>query len=162
LARIGVAPADAQGLLAQWPLPLPGLHQLFFDEGRVVLTLAFGDAEVVVPRLALAADAFFLDGFTPARHPTMWSAELLKQLARRARPGAGVASYSVALEVRRALAQAGFETREAPGFGGKRGRLVGRYAPAWRSWPAPPPAPVLADRRVLVVGAGVGGAAVAA
>ncbi len=162
LARIGVAPADAQRLLAQWPLPLPGLHQVFFDEGRVVLTLALGDAAVVVPRLALAADAFYLDGFAPARNPSMWSVELMKQLARRARPGAGVASYSVAGAVRRALAQAGFETDEAPGFGGKRGRLVGRYAPAWRTWPAPPPAPAFAERHVLVVGAGVAGAAVAA
>lgn len=161
LGRIGVARADAQRLLAQWPLPLPGLHQAFFDDGRVVLTLAFGDAAAIVPRLALAADAFYLDGFAPSRNPAMWSPALMKQLARRARPGATVASYSVAGSVRRALAQAGFETSEAPGFGGKRGRLVGRYAPAWRTWPAPQPAPVLASRTALVVGAGIAGAAVA-
>src|SRR5690606_9210512 len=96
LGRIGVARADAQRLLAQWPLPLPGLHQAFFDDGRVVLTLAFGDAAAIVPRLALAADAFYLDGFAPSRNPAMWSPALMKQLARRARPGATVASYSVA------------------------------------------------------------------
>ncbi|MCO5118276.1 MAG: FAD-dependent 5-carboxymethylaminomethyl-2-thiouridine(34) oxidoreductase MnmC [Burkholderiaceae bacterium] len=161
LARIGVEPADAQPLLAQWPLPLPGLHQVFLDEGRVVLTLAFGDADSIVPRLAVAADAFYLDGFSPARNPAMWSAGLMKQLARRARPGAGIASYSVAGAVRRALAQAGFQTREEPGFGGKRGRLAGSYVPSWRTWPAPPSPPDISDRRVLVVGAGLAGAAVA-
>lgn len=161
LARTGVPAPDAQRLLAQWPLPLPGLHQAFFEEGRVVLTLAFGDAAAIVPRLSLAADAFYLDGFSPSRNPDMWSPSLMKQLARRARPGATVASYSVAGRVRRALAEAGFETREEPGFGGKRGRLAGRYAPAWRTWPAPAPAPGLGARTVLVVGAGVAGAAVA-
>src|SRR5690606_39842013 len=109
----------------------------------------------------LAADAFYLDGFAPSRNPAMWSPALMKQLARRARTSATVASYSVAGSVRRALAQAGFETREEPGFGGKRGRLAGRYAPAWRTWPSPKPAPAPASRAVLVVGAGIGGAAVA-
>lgn len=162
LARIGVDPEDARRLLAQWPLPLPGLHRLAFDDGQVVLTLALGDAAAIVPRLALAADAFYLDGFAPARNPAMWSVGLMKQLARRARPGAGIATYSVAGAVRRALGQAGFETRAEPGFGGKRGRLVGHYAPAWRTWPAPPSAPVFTDRRVLVIGAGMAGAALAA
>jgi hypothetical protein len=45
-----LAPLAAE-LLAQWPLPLPGLHRL--DLGDVVLTLGFGDAA----RPAAATDA---------------------------------------------------------------------------------------------------------
>lgn len=161
LAGIGADPGDADALLAGWPLPLPGLHQLALAGGQVVLTLALGEAGHIVPRLAVAADAFFLDGFSPPRNPEMWAPALMKQLGRRARPGASLASYSVAASVRDALRAAGFETWTEPGFGNKRSRLAGRYAPAWRTWPPPPEPPCLAPRRVLVVGAGIGGAAVA-
>jgi tRNA 5-methylaminomethyl-2-thiouridine biosynthesis bifunctional protein len=81
----------------------------------------------------------------------------MKQLARRARPGAAIASYTVATSVRAALAEAGFACTLAAGFGRKRHRLVGRYAPPWRTWPAPANPPAWPDRRVLVVGAGLAG-----
>ena len=83
----GLAPLSAE-LRDAWPMLVPGLHRLEFAGGRVVLTLAFGDAAALLPQLRLAADAVFLDGFAPAKTPDMWSPELLKAVARLCAPGA--------------------------------------------------------------------------
>jgi tRNA 5-methylaminomethyl-2-thiouridine biosynthesis bifunctional protein len=145
--------ALAAPLLAQWPPLLAGLHRLEFDGGRVILTLAFGDAEALLPQLDAPADAVFLDGFAPARNPAMWSAGVLREIGRLARPGATAATWSVAAGVRAGLAAAGFEVSLRPGFASKREMLAarkpGRYAEPAR------------DRRVVVVGAGLAGTSVA-
>ncbi|WP_084545158.1 tRNA (5-methylaminomethyl-2-thiouridine)(34)-methyltransferase MnmD [Derxia gummosa] len=121
--------ADADALANQWPLALPGLHRLEFAGGAVQLLLAFGDAVALAPRLAVAADAFYLDGFAPDRNPRMWSVELFRALGRLAAPDASAATWSVARAVRDALAAAGFDARRAPGFGGKREMTVASLAP---------------------------------
>lgn len=146
-------------LLAAWPPLVPGMHRLHFDDEKVTLTLVFDEAIEAARGLSVAADAFYLDGFAPDRNPAMWSAPLLKTLARLAVPGATVATYSAAGAVRDALVAAGFVVEKRSGFGRKRDMLAGRYAPRWPvrrrvppSWP---------ERHAIVVGAGVSGAALA-
>lgn len=153
------APLAAQ-LQAAWPLPLPGLHRLHFEDGRVTLTLAFADAAEVLPKLRLAADAIYLDGFAPDRNPAMWSVEVVKALARLARLGATAATYTTARAVRDTLAAAGFATELRPGFGRKRQMLAARYAPPRPPRHAPPSATRWSERRAIVIGAGLAGAAV--
>jgi tRNA 5-methylaminomethyl-2-thiouridine biosynthesis bifunctional protein len=160
------APAElaalARELAARWPLPLPGLHRLEFEAGRVVLTLAFGDARQAVPQLVAGADAFYLDGFAPARNPQMWEPALLKSLARLARPQATLATWTTARAVRDALADCGFAVALRVGFGHKRDMLTARYAPRWKTRRHEPPAPYAGERRALVIGAGLAGCHVAA
>jgi len=151
----------AAPLAAQWPLPLPGLHRLEFDDARVVLTLALGDAGELVPQLVLGADAFFLDGFAPDRNPAMWSPPLLKALARLARPAATLATWCTAAAVREALAASGFTVGRRPGFGRKREMLAARFEPRWKLRRHEPPLPRTGERRALVVGAGLAGCAAA-
>ena len=143
------------------PLPLPGLHRLHFEDGRVTLTLAYADVAEVLPTLRLAADAIFLDGFAPDRNPDMWTPAVMKALTRLVRSGATVATYTTARTVRDALAAAGFVPQARPGFGRKRQMLVARYAPLRPPRHAPPPAPRWSERRAIVIGAGLAGAAVA-
>jgi tRNA 5-methylaminomethyl-2-thiouridine biosynthesis bifunctional protein len=152
------APLAAQ-LQAAWPLPLPGLHRLEFEDGRIALTLAFADVADIVPRLRLAADAFYLDGYAPARNPAMWAPGVMKGLARLARPGATLATYTSARAVRDALSAAGFEPALRAGFGRKRHMLTARFAPRLRRRVAAP-APEWSERRAIVIGAGLAGAAV--
>lgn len=154
------APLAAE-LQSAWPLPLPGLHRLHFEDGRITLTLAFADVADIVPDLRLAADAFYLDGFAPDRNPDMWAPGVMKALARLARPGATAATYTTARAVRDALAAAGFVPELRPGFGRKRGYLAARYAPARPPRHAPPAAPAWAERRAIVIGAGLAGAGAA-
>jgi tRNA 5-methylaminomethyl-2-thiouridine biosynthesis bifunctional protein len=147
-------------LQAAWPLLIPGLHRLHFENGRVTLTLALADVADVLPKLRLAADAIYLDGFAPERNPEMWTPAATKALARLARPGSTAATWTVARAVRDGLGAAGFATELRPGFGRKRQMLVARYAPPRPPRSAPPPAPQWDERRAIVVGAGLAGAAV--
>lgn len=137
-------------LLSGYPPLVAGFHSLSFDEGRVNLLLLFGDALKQLSELDARADAFFLDGFAPAKNPDMWSAALCGELARLAAPGASLATYSVAGRVRDALAQAGFVLEKRAGYGPKREMLCGRY-------PGNSVRPTLSRRRVVVVGAGIAG-----
>ncbi|NTV09257.1 MAG: bifunctional tRNA (5-methylaminomethyl-2-thiouridine)(34)-methyltransferase MnmD/FAD-dependent 5-carboxymethylaminomethyl-2-thiouridine(34) oxidoreductase MnmC [Zoogloea sp.] len=147
--------ALAAELRAQWPLPLPGFHRLHLDDEQVCLTLVLGDALEQLPQLVAQADAFYLDGFSPAKNPELWSPPVFAQLARLAAPGATLATWSVNGAVRRALEEAGFALEKQPGFGGKREMLCGRYTLATPAAPARP------ERHALVIGAGAAGSSIA-
>lgn len=146
----------AEELRRAWPPLVPGVHRLNLAGGSVILTVVFGDAVTVLRKLDAAADAFYLDGFSPAKNPDLWSPPLCRALARLAAPGATLATWSVAGAVREALAAAEFDLEKRPGFAGKRQMLVGHYRsrkPATHQLPS--------DRRAIVLGAGVAGATAA-
>ncbi|MCE1242743.1 bifunctional tRNA (5-methylaminomethyl-2-thiouridine)(34)-methyltransferase MnmD/FAD-dependent 5-carboxymethylaminomethyl-2-thiouridine(34) oxidoreductase MnmC [Oryzomicrobium sp.] len=156
----------ADELRRAWPDLLPGTHRLHLGSGadgdRVTLTLLFGDALATLPQLQARVDAIYLDGFSPAKNPELWSPQVFYPLARLAAPGARIATWSVAGAVREGLARAGFCVDKVPGFGTKRERLVGERtardndpAPAETSGAGPD------DRRALVIGAGFAGTSVA-
>ena len=79
-----------------------------------------GDARETLPRWPGTADAWFLDGFSPARNPELWSDALLAQVAAHTIAGGSFATYTAAGSVRRALAAAGFAVNRVAGFGQKR------------------------------------------
>ena len=147
-----LAPFSA-ALRDAWPVLVAGFHRVELDEGRVVLTLAFGDIADCLPQIDAAADAFYLDGFAPGKNPDMWAPEVLARIGRLAAVEATAATYTIAASVMKALAQAGFVCEKRPGFGRKPEMLAARYSPRW-----PVPArPVVTDRRAIVIGAGVAG-----
>jgi tRNA 5-methylaminomethyl-2-thiouridine biosynthesis bifunctional protein len=119
--------ALAEPLALAWANLRPGLQDWLFDEGRVRLTLGVGDVLGLLPVLPGPVDAVYLDGFSPARNPAMWSAEVMQGVARLCRPGTRLASWCVAGEVRARLQQAGFEVSKQPGLRPKRHRLEARY-----------------------------------
>ena len=146
----------AKQLQDAWPPLVAGMHRLHFEDERLTLTLAFADAADAVPRLRLFADAIYLDGFAPRLNQEMWSPQLLQQLARRARPGTTVATYSSAALVRAGLQAAGFAVEKCAGFGRKRDMLRGSYAPQQTREATRAPS----ERHAIVIGAGIAGAAV--
>jgi len=147
----------AAQLRAQWPVLAGGMHRLHLDEGRVCLTLYFGDVREGLAQIDASVDAFFLDGFSPVKNPVMWSARVFHLLSRLAAPDATLATWSVAAEVREGLRRARFVVEKAPGFGGKREMLRGALHPKARArQPSPPPA----LRRAIIIGAGAAGTAV--
>jgi tRNA 5-methylaminomethyl-2-thiouridine biosynthesis bifunctional protein len=124
--------ALAAQLRRLWPPLEPGNHRIEFARcagGRLILTLIFADATDALPTLDAAVDAFYLDGFSPARNPELWSPALCRSLARLAVPGATLATWSVAGSVRRALTAAQFVVEKRAGFAHKRQMLVGRHEP---------------------------------
>jgi tRNA U34 5-methylaminomethyl-2-thiouridine-forming methyltransferase MnmC len=91
-------------------LDLPGLR----------LEVITGDARETLPRWQGQADAWFLDGFAPAKNPELWSAELLGQVAKHTTVDGSAATYTAAGAVRRSLANAGFAVERIKGYGRKR------------------------------------------
>ena len=139
-------------LLARWPGRRPGFHRIDLPELHATLDLAVMDALAALGAWGGAADAWMLDGFSPPKNPDMWSAPLMRLVAERCAPGATLATYTVAGDVRRALVEAGFAVARRPGFGGKRQRLEAR-------WPGRPS--IATTPRVAIVGAGIAGASLA-
>ncbi|SIT85558.1 tRNA U34 5-methylaminomethyl-2-thiouridine-forming methyltransferase MnmC [Yoonia rosea] len=106
----------AEALLAAWT-PESGKVELPDGPTLEVIT---GDARVTVPAWDKCADAWFLDGFSPAKNPELWEPALLAAVANHTKPGGTAATYSAAGAVRQALSEAGFDVTRVPGFGRKR------------------------------------------
>ena len=110
----------AQPFLQQWA---EGATTLHFPNltARIIL----GDAREMLALWDGLADAWFLDGFSPAKNPELWSPELMRQVAHHTAPGGTFATYTAAGHVRRALTDAGFTVTRQPGFGRKRHMTTG-------------------------------------
>jgi len=113
----------AQVLLDHWPGQARGFHRVDLPGFRATLDVAVMDVRQALKSWDGAADAWFLDGFSPALNPAMWSEEILAAVAARSAPGARAATFTVAGAVRRGLQAAGFEIAKRPGFGRKKDRL---------------------------------------
>ena len=160
----------AAQLLAQYIAIHPGFQRLVLDNGRVTLTLLIGDALEQLPQLDAQIDAWFLDGFAPAKNPDMWTAELFAELARLAAPGSTISTFTSTGWVRRLINAAGFKMKRTPGIGHKWEILRGEFL----GWPAETPlpavgkpwfarpAPLHGERSALVIGGGLAGCTTAA
>jgi len=140
-------------LLARWPGRARGMHRLELPEWGAIVDLAVMDVAQALGRWTGRANAWFLDGFSPALNPAMWTQQVLGLVAARSAPGARAATFTVAGGVRRGLAAAGFSVEKKPGHGRKRERLEACLPGAPQTGRAP--------RRVAIVGGGIAGAAAA-
>jgi tRNA 5-methylaminomethyl-2-thiouridine biosynthesis bifunctional protein len=89
--------------------------------------LIFGDVNQEISRLSQPVDAWFLDGFAPAKNPQVWTPLIFENMARLSRTGATFATFTAAGFVKRGLADAGFNVCKVPGFGHKRDMLRGDF-----------------------------------
>lgn len=173
-------------LLEQYPPLVHGMHRLSLFEGRVELTLIFMDVVEALDALLLTShpcyekhyqralvDAWYLDGFAPSKNADMWQPVLFERMAMLSRIGAGIASFTVARQVKDALTQNGFHIEKRRGFGKKRECLSGLYRPddttlaTQRRYPKArtpwhrPLADQMSPKRLAIVGAGLSGAMLA-
>jgi tRNA 5-methylaminomethyl-2-thiouridine biosynthesis bifunctional protein len=146
-------PDLAAQLCDAWPPLTPDTHLLTFDAGRVELLLVLGDAVASLRQAVASVDAFFLDGFAPARNPQMWEPGLFKALSRLAASGATAATWTASPAVRDGLTQAGF----TPSADARPATFAPR-APLRKPVARTGDARV---RRVAIIGAGLAGAACA-
>ena len=105
----------AAPFLAAWRA---GLRE--FTLGPIAVQVIIGDAQDTLPNWHGRADAWYLDGFSPAKNPQLWSAELMGEVARHTAPRGTFATYTAAGHVRRALGEAGFDVARVAGYGRKR------------------------------------------
>lgn len=99
-----------------------------FQLGAIAVNVIIGDARETLPAWGGRADAWYLDGFSPAKNPELWSAELMAAVAAHTAPDGTFATYTAAGHVRRALADAGFTVTRQSGHGRKRHMSTGVLA----------------------------------
>ena len=112
--------------LKNWP---PNWHH--FGHSTISLPdlqfqLILGDARDTLPNWHHKADAWFLDGFSPAKNPDIWEPALMAQVADHTKQGGSCATYTAAGFVRRGLQAGGFLTTRTAGFGRKRHMTQGK------------------------------------
>ena len=139
-------------LLALWPGRVKGTHRLHVSD-TVTLTLLHDDVTAALKDLTGNIDAWFLDGFSPAKNPAMWSKEVMADVARLSAPGATIGTFTVAGAVREALKDAGFAVEKKEGFGRKRQRLEAVFPGSYAEKPQ--------DIRPIILGSGIAGASLA-
>ena len=153
----------ADKLIDRWPDRARGVRQIEWPDAGLRLTLHIDDISVALPDARFSADAWFLDGFSPAKNPDMWDPALYPRLAERSASRARLGTYTVAGHVRRGLTEAGFTVEKQPGHGRKRERLAAEFV----GTPAKPAdiyglrGPDLPPKRVAILGAGIAGATAA-
>lgn len=100
--------------------PLLASAEHGIDLPDLSVRLVIGDARETLPGWGGKADAWFLDGFSPAKNPELWDAALLHEVGQHTAPEGTFATYTAAGTVRRALDAAGFSVERVPGYGRKR------------------------------------------
>ena len=100
-----------------------GWHKMVWED--VTLHLYIGDVGEMLKTMPHKANAWFLDGFAPAKNPNMWSPNVFKAMAQQSQLKATLATYTAAGHVRRGLKRAGFDVRKEKGFHYKRDMTVG-------------------------------------
>ena len=126
--------SSMQKALSNWP-ELAGLTDEMlaqleigtFEINTPSLTakIVIGDARHTLPEWQWRADAWFLDGFSPAKNPELWGQELMQAVADHTKPRGTFATYTAAGHVRQSLATAGFTVTRVTGFGRKRHMTIG-------------------------------------
>lgn len=142
-------------MIAQYPLRIPGWHRI--DFGRVRLTLIFDDVNDAIPRLTVpkGVDAWFLDGFAPAKNPQMWTSLLFKNMARLSHANTTLSSFTAAGLVKNGLREAGFTIEKVRGYGRKRDMIIGRFNGREH------PSRQGVTKKVAIIGGGLAGTACA-
>lgn len=132
---------DITAALKLWPelsalsLPLLNRYTTLIDaknislyDNKIQLSLFIGDATEQLSHFQNKTDAWFLDGFSPAKNPDMWQPALFEQMARLSHANTTFATFTSAGLVRRGLISAGFKVIKRSGFGKKREMITGHFA----------------------------------
>ncbi|GHE85809.1 bifunctional tRNA (5-methylaminomethyl-2-thiouridine)(34)-methyltransferase MnmD/FAD-dependent 5-carboxymethylaminomethyl-2-thiouridine(34) oxidoreductase MnmC [Thalassotalea profundi] len=131
LASFPTLSKEAALLLEHYPETFSPQCTIELLGGRVKLTLLFQDATSGFSQLHTTrnglVDAWYLDGFSPAKNPQMWQVALFEQIARLSKPQASISTFTVAGHVRRKLIDAGFRLARKTYIGQKKEILIGIF-----------------------------------
>ncbi len=159
----------SEELLFRWPDPIPGCHRRYFDDWGVTFDFWWGEAAKVLEDLASHrrawVDAWYLDGFAPARERGPWQQSIYKLMAELSHSNATASTFTVAAHVKKGLTEAGFSVKKTPGYGSKREVLKATLISAAVSSPKLTPWDIHSKSaffdKAIVVGAGLAGAHIA-
>ena len=163
----------ADELYSQYPLPIEGFHRLHLANKQITLTLVLGDALKQLRNCDYVIDAWYLDGFSPTKNPSMWSEKIAIEVFRLTAPGGSFATYNATDNVKQHFEQAGFEIKKTAGFGDKKEMLTGirhttenktHFHLKEKSWfkHTPIKAKSKQDQKAIIIGGGMAGFSIAA
>ncbi len=136
----------------------PGLNLCPLLTDDVILILLVGEASDLLESYEFQADHWMLDGFSPAKNPSAWSAELLSLVTNHSQEGASLTSFTAASHIRDRLSTLGWSIQRQKGFHHKKhcisGRLEGQKTP-------PLTAPLSKEHVFSLIGHGIAGTSVA-
>jgi tRNA 5-methylaminomethyl-2-thiouridine biosynthesis bifunctional protein len=102
----------------------------FFD-GKVSLKVIIDDAAQGLSKIKTnkrgSVDAWYLDGFSPAKNPEMWSEQLFSEIGRLSKVQASIATFTVAGFVKRHLKKIGFRVEKKSHRGDREQILTGVF-----------------------------------
>lgn len=102
-----------------------------FLDGKVSVELLIGDStqsyKTYNTRKKPIVDAWYLDGFSPAKNPEMWQDALFDEIARLSKPQTTISTFTVAGHVRRNLTRVGFRVEKTSYEGSKEEILAGKF-----------------------------------
>lgn len=153
-------------LTENYPFLLPGWHDVYLFEGRIRLTLWFGDVLTGLPEFDVKVDTWFLDGFTPSQNKSMWQPEVFSQMARLSHHQTSFSTFTSAGNVRRGLEEVGFVVKKQAGFSKKREMCFGDFVrprefSTSKPWFSKPTKVTSGKKEIYIIGAGLAGAAIA-
>ncbi len=158
-------------LLNHYSADCLGWHRLQLADD-VWLDLILGDATDSLRSRSVTdkkIDAWFIDGFSPAKDQALWQSDLFQLMVAHSHEQTTFSTYSSAGDIRRNLEASGFKVERITGHGKKRHMLIGTgtdkpeqqpIKPLDRPWfcfPNDHPTP----SSIIVIGAGLAGANVA-
>ena len=166
-------------IISSYPPAIAGSHSRHLFDNRVVVHYKFMDAFQALRKEDYKVDAWYLDGFSPAKNADMWTLPLFEKIAQNSHPGTTCSTYTSAGFVKRHLQNAGFEVTKVSGFGRKREMLTARFEYCKsehgkpehckpkplrftdKPWFAPPSKVINSSREATVIGAGIAGLSMA-
>lgn len=138
-----------------------GYNRFAASNGKLELVLIVSDVREIINSFHAKIDVWYLDGFSPAKNPEMWSEDIFAFMKRNSKKDATCSSYTTARLVREGLTAIGFVVEKFPGFGNKKHMLKGKLPisrqkisdkPWFRS-----PKNIFNTKKAVIIGAGLAG-----
>lgn len=106
--------------------PTTDRYNILFDEGSVEITIFIEDINIALPKLNILADVWFLDGFSPAKNPAMWTPVLFNEMRRLSVKGTSYATFTSASMVQKGLRANGSKIKNSQGLE-RKGRCFSEF-----------------------------------
>ncbi len=156
-------------LISNYPPAVEGAHSRHLFGSRIIIHYKFMDAYEALKDERFNVDAWYLDGFSPAKNMDMWSEPLFEKLAQNSHPGTTCSTYTAAGFVKRNLSNAGFTVNKVKGYGKKREMLTATFDVkqkhtfkyADKPWFASPIKANISIKKATIIGAGIAGLSMA-
>ncbi|MDB9783966.1 tRNA (5-methylaminomethyl-2-thiouridine)(34)-methyltransferase MnmD, partial [Gammaproteobacteria bacterium] len=137
------------------------MQRIELPELNIRLTLIQNDAELALQNLLGFSnnliDAWYLDGFDPAKNQAMWNSSVTQLVALLSSNQATFGTFTSAGFVKRNFTKFGYDVSKVNGFGNKRHKLIGKILPRKHAQNSSSSA----LSKIAIIGSGIAGSSAA-